>query len=61
MVKVKIEGAGANLISALITKALRDAGVKVNLWYDVTPGEVASCRRDATKCGDDVSVVSMTR
>lgn len=61
MVKIKIEGPGAEIISRLITKSLRDGGLKVNSWGRTTPSEVASCRRDATREKADVSIVSMTR
>lgn len=61
MIKVKIEGPGAKLVSNVIHKALRDAGIDVNTWSDVKPSEVANCRRAATKAGADVSIVATTR
>lgn len=61
MTKIKIEGASAAVIAALITQSLRDQGLKVDSWHDVTPGEVASCNRSAGKKDKDICIVAMTR
>lgn len=61
MIKVTVEGQCADIVSAVIAKALRDAGIKTNHWRGVTPSEVASCRRDATREGAQVSIVAMSR
>lgn len=61
MIKVTVEGQNARLVSAIIAKALRDSGIKTSHWHDVTPSEVANCRRDATREGAQVSVVAMSR
>lgn len=61
MIKVTVEGKSARIVSSIITKALRDAGIKTTSHYDVTPSEVANCRREATRDDSQVSVVAMTR
>lgn len=61
MTKIKIEGKNALIVGKLITESLRDSGLKVNHWHDVTPSEVAKCRRDAVRKDADISIVSMSR
>lgn len=61
MIKITVEGQNAHIVSSLVTKALREAGIKTNHHYYVTPAEVANCRRDAARDEAHVSVVAMTR
>ena len=61
MTKIKVEGADARIVAAIITKTLRDAGVSLLSFYDITPREVANCRREATRKGVSVSIVAMSR
>lgn len=61
MNKVTITGPGAAIIGRLIYRALNNSGLKVNHWYDVTPKAVPNCRRDATREGADISIVSMSK
>ena len=61
MVKIKVEGRGANLVALMISKFLRDQGLSTNCWTRVTPSEVSGCRRKAVKADDEVSIVAMTR
>lgn len=61
MNKVTIEGKGADIVGKLIAESLRNSGLKVSHWYDVTPSEVTRCRRDSARRKADISIVSMTR
>jgi hypothetical protein len=61
MVKIKIEGKGAKLAGKLAAKLLREQGLEVNFWFDVTPSGVAAARRDAARESADVSIVAMRR
>jgi hypothetical protein len=59
--KIKVEGEHATIVSRIIAKAMRDSGLKVNYWTNVTPSEIPACRREATRTDSDVSLVAMTR
>lgn len=62
MVKVRIEGETAEsaaLVGAIVTKALRDAGVKVTRWNDVGRNEVRTCIKDARDNEAQVAVMEM--
>lgn len=59
MIKIKAEGPSAKLVCDMVHKTLTNNGVKVSYWHGVTPKEVASCRRAATRQRADVSIVAM--
>lgn len=59
MIKVTVEGPSGRLVGRIILRALEAVGVKVKMWYDVTPSEVASLRGKATREAAEVSIVVM--
>ncbi len=61
MRKITIEGPESKFLAGILVKHMRDLGLKVNYWREMTPSEVPNARRDATRENADVSIVAMTR
>jgi hypothetical protein len=51
MVRVRIDGMGADIIGDIIGRTLRDLGINTSQWSDVSnkPSDKAMCTREANR------------
>lgn len=58
MMKITVSGGYNEIIAAMISKTLKDAGLSVSEWTEVKQGEVSKCMRYARKDSAQVAVLS---